>query len=74
MAWRAFPKGAARNRQCDARKHAMAAAGQQPHAGAQSLLVLDLGQDAPAHGNDRVGCEHERVRLLRAHRGGLFAG
>ena len=64
---------AAGDRQRDAGQHAMAAAGQQPHAGAQRRLILDLGQDAPADRDDRIGREHERVRLLRGDRLRLLA-
>ena len=31
-------------------------------------LVLDLGQDAAADRDDRVGGEHQRVRLARRDR------
>ena len=61
------------DRQRDAGQHAVAPARQQPHAGAQRRFVLDLGQDPPADRDDRIGGEHQRVRLARRDRLGFLA-
>ncbi len=54
--------------QRDAGQHAVPAARQQRHAGAQRRFVLDLGQDAAADRDDRVGGKHQRVGMQRGDR------
>ena len=63
--------------QGDGRKHAVAPSGHQLKAMARSRLVLGLGQDATAEGNDRIARQHVRcaavhsLRLFQCHARGI---